>query len=91
MTQLGDGDGKVFQLRTKPDRVVALEEENALLREALATLVVVEQATGAISARFDTTTDVAFEMMRGLAESQRRDLHEYAAEIVANGGRLTPG
>jgi AmiR/NasT family two-component response regulator len=34
------------------------------------------------------TPDTAFEMMRGLARSQRRAIHDYAAEIVANGGRL---
>jgi hypothetical protein len=27
-------------------------------------------------------------MMRGLARSQWRNIHEYAAEIVANGGRF---
>jgi hypothetical protein len=26
--------------------------------------------------------------MRGLARSQHREIHEYAAEIVANGGRF---
>jgi hypothetical protein len=27
-------------------------------------------------------------MLRGLARSQRRKLHEYAATVVPNGGRL---
>jgi hypothetical protein len=27
-------------------------------------------------------------MMRGLARSQRRSIHDYAAEIVANGERF---
>jgi thiol-disulfide isomerase/thioredoxin len=50
--------------------------------------IVIEQATGAITARLATTPEVAFELLRGLARSQRRDLTEYAAEVVANGGRL---
>ena len=49
---------------------------------------VVEQAKRAVSARLATTPEVALEMMRGLARSQHRSLREYAAEIVANGGRL---
>jgi AmiR/NasT family two-component response regulator len=48
-----------------------------------------EQAKGAISARCGVTPDVAFELMRGLARSQRREIHGYATEIVANGGRLS--
>jgi AmiR/NasT family two-component response regulator len=49
---------------------------------------VIEQAKGAVSVRLGTTPEVAFEMMRGLARSQRRNLHEFAAEVVAHGGRL---
>jgi AmiR/NasT family two-component response regulator len=48
-----------------------------------------EQAKGAISVRCGVTPDTAFEMLRGLARSQRREIHEYAAEIVANGGRFS--
>jgi len=40
--------------------------------------------------RFGIPPDEAFEMMRAVARRQRREIHEYAAEIVANGGRL-PG
>ena len=71
------------------DRLAALELENEQLRTALASRIILEQAKGAISVRCGVTPDTAFEMMRGLARSQRREIHEYAAEIVANGGRLS--
>jgi AmiR/NasT family two-component response regulator len=70
------------------DRLAALELENAQLRTALESRIVIEQAKGAISVRFGTTPDEAFAMMRGLARSQHREIHEYAAEIVAKGGRF---
>jgi hypothetical protein len=49
---------------------------------------VAERARDAISARLGTPPDVAFEMLCGLAHSQGRELHEYAAAVVAKGGRL---
>jgi AmiR/NasT family two-component response regulator len=82
-------DGVVIPLhRDDGDELQALRTECAQLRHALQSRIIIEQAKGALSARLDTTPHVAFEMMRGLARSQRRDLHEYAAEIVGNGGRL---
>jgi AmiR/NasT family two-component response regulator len=71
------------------ERLAALETENEQLRIALDSRIILEQAKGAISARSGVTPDVAFELMRGLARSQRREIHGYAAEIVANGGRLS--
>lgn len=70
------------------DRLAALELENAQLRTALETRIVVEQAKGAISVRFGVAPDEAFEMMRVRARSQRREIHEYAAEILGRGGRF---
>lgn len=70
------------------DELQALRVENAQLRTALQSRIVIEQAKGAISARLATTPEVAFETLRGLARSQRRNLTAYAAEVVANGGRL---
>jgi AmiR/NasT family two-component response regulator len=66
----------------------ALRVENEQLRAALSTRIVIEQAKGAISARHDTTPEIAFEMLRGLARSQRRSIHEFAARVVEHGGRL---
>ena len=84
----GSRDGVVVALHPDGAELQTLRVENAQLREALRTRIVIEQAKGAISARMGTTPEVAFEMLRGLARSQRRNLHEYAAEVVANGGRL---
>jgi AmiR/NasT family two-component response regulator len=70
------------------ERLAALETENEQLRTALESRIIIEQAKGAISARCGVAPETAFEMMRGLARSQRRNIHEYAASIVANGGRL---
>jgi AmiR/NasT family two-component response regulator len=86
MTQIHDGRPAGAATH---ERLAALETENEQLRTALQSRIVLEQAKGAISARLGTTPDIAFEMMRGLARSQRRSIHDYAAEIVANGGRLS--
>jgi hypothetical protein len=70
------------------EQLAALRVENDHLRTALQTRIIIEQAKGAISARYGVTPDTAFQMMRARARSQRRKIHEYAAEIVANGGRF---
>lgn len=70
------------------EELAALRLENDQLRTALETRIILEQAKGAISARCGVNPETAFEMMRSRARSQRRNIHEYAADIVANGGRL---
>jgi tellurite resistance protein len=70
------------------ERLHALERENAQLRRALQSRVIIEQAKGAISARRGVDTEAAYALLRGLARSQRRSVHEFAVEIVANGGRI---
>jgi hypothetical protein len=49
---------------------------------------IVAGARRAIGARLGIPAEIAYEMLRGLARSQGRELHEYAAAVVANGGRL---
>jgi AmiR/NasT family two-component response regulator len=71
------------------ERIAALERENAQLRQALETRIVIEQAKGAVSARLDVPPDLAFELMRGLARSQRRNLHEFAAEVIERRGTFS--
>jgi len=71
-----------------PDSLAELQAEVDQLRHELHSRAVIEQAKGAVSARHDTTPEVAFEMIRGLARSQRRDLREYAAAIITNRGGL---
>ena len=81
-------DRTLVTLRTQDDELQALRVENAQLRAALQSRIVIEQAKGAISTRMETTPEVAFEMLRALARSQRRSLTDYAAEVVENCGRL---
>ena len=70
-------------------QLTQLQRENEQLRTALESRIILEQAKGAISARCHVDPETAFELMRGLARSQRRNLQDYAEEIVANGGRLS--
>jgi len=51
-------------------------------------VVVIEQAKVAMSARFGVSQEEALYLLEGLARSQRRELHEFAAEVLRNGGRL---
>jgi AmiR/NasT family two-component response regulator len=87
MTQKAKSDGVVSSAISC--RLAVLEAENDQLRTALESRIIIEQAKGAISVRCGVTPETAFEMMRGLARSQRREIHEYAADIVANGGRFS--
>ncbi len=67
-------------------RIAKLEAENEQLRKFLHDNRIVEQATGAISARYRMAPSDALDMLCDGATSQRRDLHELASGIVANGG-----
>ncbi|HKP19562.1 MAG TPA: ANTAR domain-containing protein [Gaiellaceae bacterium] len=60
----------------------AVEAENAQLRQALESRVVIEQAKGVLHERFGWEVDDAFEVLRYAARSARRDLHSLAAEVV---------
>jgi hypothetical protein len=64
-----------------------LEDRGSRLDTDL-TARIVEQATGAVSARVGTTPDIASEMLCGLARSQGRELEEYAPAVLAKSGRL---
>jgi hypothetical protein len=48
----------------------------------------VEQAKLELSARYGLLVDEAFEMLRGLARSQRCSVEEFAESVVRSGGRL---
>jgi AmiR/NasT family two-component response regulator len=84
----GNRDGQVLALPARSDRLTELERENAQLREALEARIVIEQAKGAASARLGVEPDVAFELIRGLARSQGRDLHDFAADVIARRGDI---
>jgi AmiR/NasT family two-component response regulator len=78
----------VIPLRT-PDRTPTTQQREAdQLRAARESRDVIEQAKSAMASRFGITTHESFELMRGLARSQNRSLREYAAEVLANDGKL---
>jgi AmiR/NasT family two-component response regulator len=96
MTTTANGNGGVsaetwHRFRGQEKVIRELETENQQLQTALNSRIIIEQAKGAICARCGVSPEEAFALMRGLARSQRRDIHGYAAEIVANGGRVAPG
>ena len=64
--------------------LAALAEENAQLRFALESRIVIEQAKGVLMERLDLPADVAFELLRAAARSSRTKLHAIAAEVVAS-------
>jgi AmiR/NasT family two-component response regulator len=73
-----------------PEQLSASEAHIATPADLLLTsgVVVIEQAKMALSARFGIGSDEARHLLEGLARSQRRELHEFAAEVLRNGGRL---
>jgi hypothetical protein len=79
--------GYAVALRQLPARLLGLGERGERLQAALDSRIV-DQAKGAISARLDTTPDVAFELLAGVARSQGREIAEYAAAVVMKGGLL---
>jgi len=70
------------------EELVRLRTENKQLCAALVNRIVIEQAKGAVSARFGILPDEAFELIRGLSRSQRRRVSEFAAQVVKNRGAL---
>jgi AmiR/NasT family two-component response regulator len=66
------------------DRLEALERENAQLRQALESRIVIEQAKGVLAERYATAVDVAFELLRRGARSSQMRLHDLAADVLAS-------
>jgi AmiR/NasT family two-component response regulator len=64
-------------------QVAALAEENAQLRIALESRIVIEQAKGVLMERLDVRADLAFELLRAAARSSRTNIHALAADVVA--------
>jgi AmiR/NasT family two-component response regulator len=60
-----------------------LLERTIQLQTALDSRVVIEQAKGIVAARESIRPDEAFTKIRRQARSERRKLHDLAAEIVA--------
>jgi AmiR/NasT family two-component response regulator len=75
-----------ISMTVQQERIVKLEAELEQLRAAVQDSKIVEQATGAISVRYRMSPNDAFEMLRDGARAQRRNVHELATQVTANGG-----
>jgi len=75
-----------ISMTVQQDRIAELEAELGQLRALVYENKIVERATGAISVRYRMSPTEAFEMLRDGARAQRRNLHELAAQVTANGG-----
>ena len=82
--QPGDGvdDAELVAL------VKSLTERNLQLQQALESRIVIEQAKGVLVERLALAPNEAFEILRRAARSQRRRIHDLAAEVVTS--RITP-
>ena len=75
-----------ISMTVQEERIAELETELDQLRAVVNESKIVEQATGAISVRYRMSPTEAFEMLRDGARAQRRNLHELASQVTANGG-----
>ena len=93
-SRVADGRDGVIELAASEreerlaELVVALADENANLRRALDTRVVIEQAKGVLAERFGLDVPEAFQLLRTSARSNRMRLHDLAARVVET--RETP-
>ena len=75
-----------ISMTVQKERIAELETELDQLRAAVNENKIVERATGAISVRYRMSPTEAFEMLRDGARAQRRNVHELASQVTANGG-----
>ena len=91
--QIGFGDRTYSLLAAKPgepnDPTAFLLERTIQLQTALDTRIVIEQAKGVRAATESITPDEAFQKIRRRARSERRKLHDIAAEIVSTASKPT--
>jgi AmiR/NasT family two-component response regulator len=79
---------RVVPSTSRVERLEFLERENAQLREALSSRIVIEQAKGVLAERFRLDVDEAFELLRRAARSHRMPMHLLAAAVAS--GTTTP-
>jgi len=65
-------------------RVRLLERENAQLREALRSRVLIEQSKGVLAERYRIDVEQAFELLRRTARSNRMRIHTLAGAVAAS-------
>ena len=78
-------DGAVDGLEPVVASVLA---ENAQLRRALQSRIVIEQAKGVLAERYALDLDAAFQLLRTSSRNNRMSIHELARAVV--GSRRTP-
>jgi hypothetical protein len=64
-------------------RLEFLERENAQLRQALLSRIVIEQAKGILAERYGIELEQAFELLRRVARSNRVRVHTLATAVVS--------
>jgi hypothetical protein len=69
-------------------RLAAVEAENAQLRAALSSRIVIEQAKGVLIERLDLPPEDVFNLLRSAARRARMSIHVVAEEILKS--RVTP-
>jgi hypothetical protein len=91
--QIGLGERSYTLLPAKSgepnDPTAFLLERTIQLQTALDSRVVIEQAKGITAARESISPDEAFQRIRRQARSERRKLHDLAAEIVSTTSKST--
>jgi hypothetical protein len=80
--------GREERTVTLDAEVETLRRENAQLRTALTSRIVIEQAKGILAERHRLSPEEAFEPLRRGARATGRPLHDLAREVV--GGSRTP-
>lgn len=75
----GDGTREALRLRSL---VSSLLDENAQLKRALASRIVIEQAKGILAERLGLDVNAAFALLRDTARRRRERLHSLATAVV---------
>ena len=77
-----DAEAGACRSRQPGSLVTSLPDENARLRRALESRIVIEQAKGILAERLDLSVDAAFALMRRTARHRRQRLRDLATAIV---------
>lgn len=84
----GRADATAHLLAVEPSALVRevqrLRAENAQLRQALESRIVIEQAKGILLERCGLTVEGAFSLLRHAARSNRMNIHELAAKVISD-------
>jgi AmiR/NasT family two-component response regulator len=79
-----DGHNGVAAGERVQELLEELQVRNGQLERALQSRVLIEQAKGVLSERYEIGIDEAFELLRLAARSSRTRIHHLAAEIITS-------